>query len=324
MKKKSVYAISLLLVLAIVLCVSGCGKGANSTAEKDKVIDISISKSYGTTVSNMMKEYGLLEEFLPEDYTVEWHFMTSAADMRDSLVAKELDVVCTSLPTFITGFENGMPLRLISFAGSVPIGLYGNDASYTSLQAFEENDRIAAKSKGNNGHIAFLIACQEQLGDAMALDDQIATIQEADALALLQSGNEYQASIFSFPMTIKAEKAGLHQVVNFTEIIKDYGIGSTYFTREDFYENQPEVVDAIRKAQQKALAMIAENPEEVAKTLSPIFELEEEYILQALEIAPPCAEYAGYDKLAQLLYEIGLIEKVPVRFEELENYEDIK
>lgn len=306
-------------VVGLAIGLSGCG-----SAKEDKVIRISISKSYGAATSNIMKEYGLLEEYLPDRYSVEWVTMTSASDMRDALVGGDIDMVCTSLSTFIMGYENGLPLRLVSFAGGVPIGLYGNDSAISSLFDFSGEDRIAAKSKGNNGHIAFLIACQEELGDALALDNQIVTIQESEALALLQSTNDYQASIFSFPMTIKARDAGLCEIINFNEIIEYYGIGSTYFTRTSFYENEPEVVETIKLAQAKALKMIQEDPEGVAKTLAPVFELDENYILEAFTEMPPRTGYIGYDKLAKLMFDIGLIENEPQKFSDLPNYEDIK
>lgn len=317
-KKLLSVLLAVVLIVSLAVSITGCG------SKQEKTIHISISTSYGTTTSNIMKEYQLLDKCLPEGYTVEWKTMTSASDMRDALVAGDLDIVCTSLPTFILGYENGLPLQLISFAGSVPIGLYTNDASIKSLSDFDKTDRIAAKSKGNNGHIAFLISCKEELGDALSLDEQIATVQEADALALLQSSNDYQASIFSFPMTVKAEKAGLHEVVSFNDVINDYGIGSTYFTRKDFYNDEPEVVAALRKAQGMALDLIKNDPEGVAKKLSPIFDLGEEDILFALNTMPPQSQYKGYDKLAQLLYQIGLVEHEPTKFEDLANYNDIK
>ena len=312
------------LFMIVALLISFAAGTAGCATKKERTIHISISASYGTTTSNIMKEYGLLDQCLPEGYSVEWHFMTSASDMRDALVSGDLDVVCTSLPTFILGYENGLPLQLISFAGSVPIGLYTNDASITSLSDFTATDRIAAKSKGNNGHIAFLIACQQSLGNALALDDQIVTVQESDALALLQSSNDYQASIFSFPMTVKAERAGLHEVISFNDVINNYGIGSTYFTRKDFYAEEPEVISALREAQKKALELIQTDPEGVAAKLSPIFDLGEEEILFALKTMPPRSEYLGYNKLAQLLYEIGLIDHEPQKFEDMANYADIK
>ncbi len=314
--------VCLILVAALMMTITATLTGCSG--EKGRTIHISISKSYGTTTSNIMKEYSLLEKCLPDGYSVEWHFMTSASDMRDALIAGDLDVVCTSLPTFILGYENGLPLQLISFAGSVPIGLYTNDETIMSLSDFKDSDRIAAKSKGNNGHIAFLIACQQDLGNAMALDDQIVTVQESDALALLQSSNDYQASIFSFPMTVKAEEAGLHEVISFNDVINNYGIGSTYFTRQDFYEEEPVVISAIREAQIMALELIQSDPNGVAAKLSPIFGLDEKEILLALQTMSPRTEYLGYTKLAQLLYEIGLIDHEPRSFEDLSNYNDIK
>lgn len=321
MKKMKWMASAIISLMLLTVMLTGCGRASEKQV---KIIRISISHSYGTATSNIIKEYGLLEQCLPEGYEVEWVQMTSASDMRDALVSGDLDIVCTSLPTFIMGYENGLPIELISFAGGVPIGLYGNQEDIRSLRDFEELDRIAAKSKGNNGHIAFLIACKDELNDAMALDDQISTIQEAEALALLQSSNDYQASIFSFPMNVKAEQAGLYEIENFNDIIIDYGIGSTYFTRTDFYEEEKEVVEALREAQQMALELIESDPKGVAERLSPIFDLESTYIENAFEIMPPRTGYTGYDKLASLLYEIGLIENEPTLFSELPNYEEIK
>ena len=326
MKKGTAKKIITLAILGVIFASSlyGCGARSTETAKKDKIINIAISKSYGTATSNIMREYSLLEEYLPAGYSVNWVTMTSASDMRDAIVSGDLDIVCTSLSTFIMGYENGLPLQLISFAGGVPIGLYTNDDSIGSLSDFTDSDRICAKSKGNNGHIAFLIACKEELGDAMQLDDQIVTMGESDALGILQSSSDYQASIFSFPMTIKAQQAGLKEVVSFNQIIKDYGIGSTYFTRQEFYKDNPEVISALRQAQQKALKMIDDDPEAVAEKLSPVFELDKDYILTAFEEMKPGSEYLGYDKLAQLLYDINLIEKEPTAFKDLINYEDLK
>lgn len=310
-----------IILLAFILMVS---TAACSKEEEKKVVRISISKSYGTTTSNIMKEYGILEKYLPDNYEVEWKFMTSSSDMRDALVAGQLNIVCTSLPTFITSYENGMPLALISFAGAVPIGLYGNDDTITSVADITTEDRIATKSKGNNGHIAFMIHNYMELGDAYTLDDNIAIIQEAEALALLQSSDEYVAGNFSFPYTVKAEEAGLHEIANYSQIIEDYGIGSTYFTTQDYYKENKEVIGALRAAQEEALQLIKDDKEGVAETLSTVFEVPKEDIITALEQTPPTNEYKGYDKLAGFLYEIGLVEHEPTKFSEMFNYEDLE
>ena len=124
----------------LLITLSGCGASNDKKEHENMTIRIAISSSYGTTTSNIMREYGLLDQCLPEGVTVEWITMTSASDMRDAVVAGDLDVVCTSLPTFIMGYENGLPLELISFAGGVPIGLYTNDNRIVNLSNFNNDD----------------------------------------------------------------------------------------------------------------------------------------------------------------------------------------
>jgi len=125
-------------------------------------------------------------------------------------------------------------------------------------------------------------------------------------------------------MTVKAEDAGLHCVKSFNDIIKDYGIGSIYFTRQEYYKNEPEIVEALKKAQLDALNLIKTDLYGVSEKLSPIFGLDAKYIADALTSCPPTTEYSGYNKLAKLLYDIGLVENEPTKFEDLFNYEDIK
>ena len=42
-----------------------------------------------------------------------------------------------------------------------------------------------------------------------------------------------------------------------------------------------------------------------------------------MKMCPPTPVYSGYDKLATLLYAIGLIDNTPTKFEDLFNYEDL-
>lgn len=107
------------------------------------------------------------------------------------------------------------------------------------------------------------------------------------------------------------------------EIINAYGIGSTYFTRQDFYQDNADIINALRLAQAEAIGLIAADLEGVAETLSSIFELEPQHIVDAMKMCPPTPVYSGYDKLATLLYDIGLIDNTPTKFEDLFNYEDL-
>ena len=81
--KRHVKFTTLLLAMVFLLSMTaGCSK---SQEMQERTIRISISTSYGTLTSNIMKEYQLLEKYLPDYTTVEWKTMTSASDMRDVL-----------------------------------------------------------------------------------------------------------------------------------------------------------------------------------------------------------------------------------------------
>lgn len=316
MKKTLAIILSFVLIIGV---MSGCKKN-----EADNIIRINASNSYGNMTTNIMQKYGLLEKHLPQGMKIEWSNMTSASDMRDALVSGKVDIICTSLSTYIINYENGMPLTLISFTGGVPIGLYTNSDSINSVEDIKENDRILTKSKSNNGHIAFLEECKRKLGDYMVLDDNLVLLSEAEALSSLTTSKDYVAGNFSFPMNIKAEKAGLKKIADYNSIVNEYGIGSCYMTTESYYKDNPEIINAFKKAQKEALYILQNNPEEVAEKLQEDYLLSSEEILNAIETMPPTNKIKGYNTLAKMLYNVGLVKNEPTKFEDLFNYGDLK
>lgn len=313
--------VSLIMVVTMSLSVLFCFSGCN---DRKKVIRINASNSYGNMTTNIMMKYGLLEKYLPDGYEIEWSNMTSASDMRDALVSGKVDIICTSLSTYIINYENGMPLTLISFASGVPIGLYTNDENIQSIKDIGDNQQILTKSKSNNGHIAFLVESKMKLGDYMALDDNLVLLSENEAISSLTTSNNYVAGNFSFPMNVKAENAGLVKIADYNEIVNEYGIGSCYMTTDTYYKNNPEIIESFKKAQEEALIILENNPEEVAQKIEEDYGLEASVILDAIKEMPPTNKIRGYNILAELLYDVGLIENSPRKFEELDNYGDLK
>lgn len=311
--------VSGIMATTLFICLlTGCKK------ETSNIIRINASNSYGNMTTNIMQKYGLLEKYLPAGTKIEWSNMTSASDMRDALVAGKVDIICTSLSTYIINFENGMPLTLISFAGGVPIGLYTNSKNINSVSDIKQDDQILTKSKSNNGHIAFLEECKRKLGDYMALDDNLVLLSEAEALSSLTTSTNYVAGNFSFPMNIKAEQKGLKKIADYNDIVNEYGIGSCYMTTESYYNENPEVIKAFRMAQKEALEILKRDPEEVAKKLEEDYILPSDDILNAINTMPPTYKIKGYDMLAELLYDVGLVKKKPTKFVDLFNYGDLE
>ena len=60
-----------------------------------------------------------------------------------------------------------------------------------------------------------------------------------------------------------------------------------------------------------------------AQILSELYECDKAEIAGIMESLPPTKEITGYDKLSALMYESGMLNKQPLSFEDLPNYDKI-
>lgn len=320
MKKKLTKALALMLSVITLGTLTGC-----ESKSEERTLRISRPNSYTATTACIMQEKELLEKYLPEGVTVEWSIIASGPDMRDAIVSKQVDMTSgMAQMTFIAAYESGLPLTLLSYDALSPLNMYSNDPEITAMDEFTETSRIAIGNKGTSHHLAFLAYCKQELGDAMIYDNLLSTIPAADAIASLQSSKDYNAAIFSFPNLSKAAAIeGVTLLADMTEIVEEYGMGGGFFMNSDYYSENPDIVEAFYKAQDEALQFIQDNTKEAAQILSEIFGVDEDEVLEVLQLMPPKKEVVGYDKQAQLMYEVGILEKEPTKFADMPNYEKI-
>jgi ABC-type nitrate/sulfonate/bicarbonate transport system substrate-binding protein len=318
---KKIYR-NLLLVMVLIgtmfVSVTACRTSSN------RVIRIAQTGVYVSATAQIMKEKGFLEQYLPEDVTVEWSQIATGPDIREAIIAKKIDLADFSLMTYIAAYENNLPLSIISFSGSTPINVYSNNHAITGVEDFTADSKIAITNKSTNLHIAFLAYCEENYGYAMKFDNCLSPIPAADAIASLQTAADYDGAIFSFPMMIKAEENDkLNLIADMSDIVNDYSIGDVFVTHSDYMDKNPDIIEAFSKAQDATLDYISENPEECAEILSSLYGVEKEEVKEVLEKMPPKKEVVGYDKQAELLYKTGILNKEPTKFENIPNYENI-
>lgn len=279
---------------------------------------------YVSATNIIMKEEGILEKYLPNGVNVEWSQIATGPDIRDAMISDKVDIADLSLMSFITAHEQELPISLLSFSGSTPIKLYSHSADIQELSDFKAEDRISITNKSTNLHIAFLALCERELGTAMALDSNLTAIPAADAVASLQTSDDYAGAVFSFPMSIQADDIdSLHLLYDMSDIIREYSIGDVMAVRSDYYEKNADVIEAFLKAQEEAITFIINDPSAAAADMAPYFGCGEEEIIDAIKEMPPDNKVAGYDKQAQLLYEAGILSSEPDKFESLDNYDDI-
>ncbi len=313
-----------LLILMLVV-ISIVFVGCDIAKEREvKTIRIGGSSVYTGSVAMVMKERELLEKYLPENVNVEWVEIETGPDLRDALLSDNIDIAGISLMTFITSYENDLPLTLVSFSGATPIKLYSNDENVKALEEFTSDSKIAITNKNTTLHTAFLATCKEQLGDSVQYDSNLSPIPGSDALASVQTGKDFNGAIFSFPLCTKADKVeGLTMLEDMSTVIKDYGIGAAFVARKDFYDDNAEIMEAFLNAQKDATDYIVNNDEEAAEFLCESFGCDKQLVVEAIKNMPPTEKVIGYDKQAQLLYEAGILKDEPTLFKDLDNYERI-
>lgn len=120
MNKKNLVAILVLAVIIIAIVASvvvqnqSQEKGEQIAKERTVVINYN-PDNYASAVFQIAKEKNLFEKYLPENVKIEWTTLTSASDIRDSMVSGDIDIGTPGIMAYMTAIDNGMPLSLMSF-----------------------------------------------------------------------------------------------------------------------------------------------------------------------------------------------------------------
>ena len=322
---KKILAIMTAITLSVLL-LTACG-GSSDQSNKGyttNIIRVNQSGNYASSVQQIIMLKGLLEPYLPEDVSVQWTNLTNSTDSRDAVVSGRTDIVSIAVPTFITAVENEMPLALISATSGAPAYLYSNNSEITKLEDIADSTRISIASKASASIVAFFIRCKDTFGDASIYDSNIVTIPNEEALATLATSRELDGALLTFPSTIRADEIeNLILIEDLTPTILAYNLTSYFATNEEFYKNNPVLVEAFRKASCDAVNFINDQTLEAAILLAELYGIEYSHVEKAIAICPPSLEVSNYDLIAELMYESDMLPKEPMKFKYLPNYNDI-
>ena len=311
----------LLFIVGIIACVSFSGCAPRNTRN---VVRLNDSGSFLGSVSTIIRLKGMIEQYLPDGVVVEWTSIVSSSDVRDAIAAGRIDIGNAAAPTFISAYENNLPIRLISAASRTPTKLYSNNPVINSFQDLTNSSRIAISTKGNLQHLAFLIRSDELFENAIVFDNTLVPISAPNALASIRTGTDLDAALFIFPDIIVAnEIEGIRIIEDLTSIVIDYNISSYFLANDEFAKNNPTIIEAFEKAAADAVEFMTTNPAEAARVLAEFYEIEARHVEEALIAAPPRLEVYGYDRIANVMYEARLLDKRPTLFRDLPNYDDI-
>lgn len=259
--------------------LSGCGGGDESEPK-----ELRIAEQYGLAYAplNLMKQYGLLEEELP-DYEITWTRLTNAASIREAIVARRLDVGFMGIPPFLIGVDREMDWQVFSALSQVPLGLVTLRDEYEDLSDLAEGQgRIAVPQPGSIQHILLSMAAERRFGEAGLFDDQLVTLSHPDAAQALVQESGVDAHFATPPYLIDLTQVHGGRVLlggaeafggEFTFAV---GVAPAGFLREN-----PDFLDAFRSALADSLDLLSE--EEAIEVLGDRYDITPEEVKRQLE-----------------------------------------
>lgn len=290
----------LTFVLVLASCVGDEGKS------------IRVAEQFGLAYAplTIMKEYGLLEEALP-DYEVSWSRLTNAASIREAMLADRLDLGFMGIPPFLIGADQGMEWQIFAALSEVPVGLVVMDPELSSLQALSTTDaRIALPQPGSIQHILLAMEAERRFGAADFFDEQLVTLSHPDAFQALISGSGVDAHFATPPYLL--------------DLLSDYGgylllDGSEAFGGDftfavgvglsDYLQEHPEVVAAFQDSLAKAVALLRE--EEAVSRLAAVYGEDSQWLSaqlgqQQLHFDRPLA---GVERFSAFMEDVGYLDR---------------
>jgi len=287
---------------------------------------INTSDTIASCIQQTIQINDLLDKYLPDDVIVEWVSISASPDIRDALISDRINIGSFSIASFIASIENGMPLVAIS--GTLPQTneFVTTRSDINCFNDINEHHSIVMLSRGSSAELAFSMRCKEIFGSATVFSQNIVVIPNAEMVATIQGNNEYDLYAPAFPyLQTVIELNGIKVIEGLTDTAIKYGIGSILVTTEAFYKNNPEYRDAFRKASEDAVKYLNENTEEASQKLADLYgeEVKPEDVIAVLKKCQPDLRISGYDEVADLLFEMGILSKTANKFEALPYYSDI-
>jgi NitT/TauT family transport system substrate-binding protein len=314
-----------LATLLLLVCVpAGCAHwddGSGDAADRRApggTVTIGYQPGFGYAQLLIMKQERWLEEALG-GRRVEYRSLGSGADIREEMVAGEIQIGAGGIGPFLVGYDTGADWKLLSALGDADLWLVTEDPRLTGLAAFEPTDRIAVPGRDSIQAVVLRRAAQEQLGDAAALDANMVELPHPDALERLQAGT-LAAHMSSPPFQFQAADASARKLLGSADVFGRHTFNSV-FVQEAYHAANRDVTDAVYAQIERATALINEDPEAAAAILSAesrgrLTAAEAERWLTDDSVAYT-TEPHGFMAFATFMQDIGLVEEAPSRWHDV-------
>ncbi|MGX8774684.1 MAG: ABC transporter substrate-binding protein [Bacillota bacterium] len=311
MKRILVMLVAAITAFGLCFSMTGCG----DSSDNGEAAKLTIVQQYGMAYAplKVIQEKGLIEKNYDGEVEVDFQTLNSGASINDAFVAGDVDVGLMGVAPAITGSLNeGVPYKICTNVSAQPHRLMTNDPSIKTLKDIGEQDQIALVNIGSIQHILLAMAAKEQLGDAHALDNNIAAMAHPDGMTALLNGS-VKCQLTTSPFVFKeAEVDGISEVEAIESVWPEGNSFIVAVASTDLHDNNPELYEAVLAAFDDAIAFMNDEPEAAAEMLCGDEEVDAATYLEWLN-DPACSystNLTGVSTMAKFMTEEGFLEDV--------------
>ena len=298
------------VVLCTLLCMAafGCSAGESKEAKK---LTIAYQGGIGYAPIHIIEAKELIQKYYDGDVEVEFQQLDSGAAINEVIIGGNIDIGCMGVAVAVAGVANGIPYKVMSNLYSSQNGLMTNDPDIKTLADIESDDLIALINTGSIQHILLAMACEKELGDAHALDNNISPMAHADGMAALESGTVTLHLTASPFLDQERENENYHEL---TEVAEVWPKGNSFLVAAAstaLYEEDPKLYEAVCAALDEAIAFLNEDKDAAAEIEKDVLELDKEKVLEYLnqEGSLFTANVTGAGDMVEFMYRAEFINK---------------
>ena len=247
------------------------------------------------------------DDFGKMGISVEYAEINSGADQTQALASGDVQVLyAVGATSVILSAANGADIKVLNMYSRSPkaFSMYAKDDSLTSPESLK--GKTIAGPAGTNLHE--LLAAYLATGGMTIQDVNYVNMSIPDAKAGLDGGS-VDVALIAGATAYQAQ--GYHMVADGEGLIKAI---IAVAVREDFYNENRDVIDRLMADQEKIAAFMRDNQEETLKIVAQELDLDE----QAVKDMYACYDFsldvsdedrAGFQKTADFMLESGMIEE---------------
>ena len=252
--------------------------------------------------------------------TFNWPVLTNGDAIRDGIISGTIAIGSGGSGPFLIGWDRGVGYKMIGGLNLMDLWMVSRNPDIKTLKDIKPGMKVGMPSPDAIQAIALRMGCQQQLGNAHALDTNIVAIQHPLGVLALKNG-QLDAHMSSPPFQFEEVADGGHVVFRSWQATGKMTFNCTY-TTDPFASKYPDFTNYFFSQLKTATNFIHQNPDGFCQ----ILEQDSGGKVTAAQyrewLKQPGIEYSivphGFVKIADFMHQIGMLNKSPASIRDLE------